>query len=163
MPMNEAKRLAEQLRRTFTGAPWYGPSLTELLTDVSAAHAAAHPILGAHGVWEILLHVSAWEGAALKRLAGGAVGLPDEGDWPPIADASDAAWRATIDAALRRHQTLLEGVEGLSDARLSEKLGDVAARETGGGVSVYVTVQGVIQHNVYHLGQIAALKKALKK
>jgi uncharacterized damage-inducible protein DinB len=161
--MTEAERLAEQLRRTFAGAPWYGPALADLLADVSAADAAAHPIPGAHGVWEILLHIAAWEGAVLKRLAGGEVGLPDEGDWPPIADAGDAAWRATIDAAVQRHQALLACVEGLSDARLTEKLGDVAARETGGGVSVYVTVQGVIQHNVYHLGQIAALKKALKK
>jgi uncharacterized damage-inducible protein DinB len=48
----------------------------------------------------------------------------------------------------------------LSNDRLEEILGSERDRPTGGGVSVYTTLHGIIQHNAYHTGQIALLKKA---
>ena len=45
-------------------------------------------------------------------------------------------------------------VENLRDDQLEEQLGE-------GGVSRYAALHGVIQHDLYHAGQIAILKKAL--
>ena len=53
----ELRRLEEQLERTLEGGAWHGPSVLEVLEGVTAAQAAAHPIAGAHSIWELVLHL----------------------------------------------------------------------------------------------------------
>jgi len=53
----ELQRLEEQLERALEGEAWHGPSLLEVLEGVSAHQAAAHPIAGAHSIWELVLHL----------------------------------------------------------------------------------------------------------
>ena len=54
MPL-DMEILADQIRRAFRGESWHGPSVLEVLAGVSAEDAAAHPIAGAHSIWEIVL------------------------------------------------------------------------------------------------------------
>ena len=61
--MTEATRIADQLRRAFGGEAWHGDSVFEILDGVTAAQAAAHPIKNAHSIWELVLHIGAWDGA----------------------------------------------------------------------------------------------------
>src|SRR5208282_4382207 len=91
---SESARIADQLRRAFDGEAWHGDSLFEILEGVTAARAAARPIAGAHTIWELVLHVAAWDGAVLRRLGGAAVELSDAENFPPVRDASAAGWRA---------------------------------------------------------------------
>jgi hypothetical protein len=57
MPL-DVEILADQIRRAFWGESWHGPSVREVLAGVSAEDAAAHPIAGAHSIWEIVLHLT---------------------------------------------------------------------------------------------------------
>jgi len=69
-----AGRLANHIRRTVTGPMWHGPALGELLADVSVDEARIRPIAGAHTIWELVLHVTAWADiarAAARRAHGG--------------------------------------------------------------------------------------------
>ncbi len=151
--MIEVKRIKDQLKRAFEGEAWHGPSLLELLADVTAEKAAAKPLAHAHSIWEIVLHIAAWEGAVRQRLEGERVDVPAEGDWSLVEDTSEAAWSKTLEALKSGHMKLREAVMGLTDARLEEKI-------VGNPASVYGTLHGIIQHNLYHAGQIALLKKA---
>ena len=54
----ELERLEEQLRLSFEGEAWHGPSVLEALDDVTADVASAHPIDGAHSIWERVLHLT---------------------------------------------------------------------------------------------------------
>ena len=63
-----AAQLSNHIKRTVAGPMWHGPSLDELLASVSSDQAAARPIAGAHSIWEIVLHVTAWAEIALARL-----------------------------------------------------------------------------------------------
>src|ERR1700741_4139472 len=101
--MSETTRLADQIRRAFDGDAWHGDSLLELLRGVDAKTAAAHPIKNAHSIWELVLHIAAWDGAVLKRTGGTAVQLRDEENFPPVKDASDKAWRQAIEHAKQTH------------------------------------------------------------
>jgi uncharacterized damage-inducible protein DinB len=65
--MSECARLADQIRRAFDGEAWHGDALVEVLANVSAKQAAARPIKNAHNIWEIVLHIGAWDGAVLRR------------------------------------------------------------------------------------------------
>jgi uncharacterized damage-inducible protein DinB len=105
--MSDAARIADQLRRAFDGDAWHGDSLFEILEGVTAERAAARPVAGAHTIWELALHIAAWDDAALRRMGGAVVELSDAESFPPVTDTSEAAWRAALAAVRRGHERLV--------------------------------------------------------
>ena len=77
----ELSRLDEQLRRALEGEAWHGPSVLETLEGVSAEQAAAHPLAGAHSIWELVLHLSGDYSLVLRRLGGDGRQLTESEDW----------------------------------------------------------------------------------
>jgi uncharacterized damage-inducible protein DinB len=161
--MSEVARLIEALGRVYSGAPWHGPSTREVLGGISAAEAAVHPVPAAHSAWEIVLHMTAWIGEVTRRLGGGAPSLPREGDWPSVPIVSQAAWEAALAALDAAHERLLRSLEDFPEERLAEMVGGARDLPLGTGVSHEEMLRGLIQHNVYHTGQIALLKKGLEE
>ena len=151
--MNEIERIEQQLKLAFEGGAWHGPGVLETLEGVNAQQAAAHPVAGAHSIWELVVHIAAWEDACRRRLGGDRADLTADEDWPPIIDITEAAWAITKAALIEGHHKLRESIAFLTEARLDEPIVE-------GMSSVYVTIHGVIQHGLYHAGQIAILKKA---
>ncbi len=151
--ISEAKRIQDQLERAFAGRAWHGPAVLELLAGVEAGKAAARPIAGAHSIWELVLHIAAWDRAVARRLAGNRAELPDEEDWPAVNDTSDEAWQQALETLKRCHRQLHEAIGRVEDAKLDEPI-------VAGMASTYGTLHGAIQHDLYHAGQIAMLKKA---
>ena len=156
--VSEVDRIRDQFRRAFEGEAWHGPSVLSLLDGVTAPQAAAHPIPGAHSIWELTLHIAAWERACLRRLNGDPAQLTDAEDFEPINDTSDAAWEATKQKLIDNHRELLDAISSVDESRLNEP---VMSHPTIRFSSTYVTLHGVVQHDLYHAGQIAILKKAL--
>jgi len=154
--MSETTRLADQIRRAFDGDAWHGDSVVELLQGVNAKMAAAYPIKNAHSIWELLLHIAAWDGAVLTRIGGTAVHLVDEQNFPPVKDTSDAAWRKAIEHAKDTHNTLVKAVTAFPDSRLHEQV----PGKTENYYNFFYLFSGIVQHELYHAGQIALLKKA---
>jgi uncharacterized damage-inducible protein DinB len=154
--MSESARLADQIRRAFDGDAWHGDSLLELLANVDAANAAARPIKTAHSIWELVLHIAAWDDAVRRRTGGTAVELGAEQNFPPVKDTSDAAWRKALEQVKQTHNELVKAVAGLPDSRLQDK---VPGKDPD-YYSFYYMFSGVAQHELYHAGQIALLKKA---
>jgi uncharacterized damage-inducible protein DinB len=154
--MTETHRINSQLKRAQEGQAWHGPSLRELLDGVTAEQAAAKPIPNAHSVWELVNHIIAWEQIAKRRLEGAEeVAVPDEVNFPPVTDASDEAWQATLRSIAASNRGLRESIKKIDDQKLEELT-------PGTAYSIYVLLHGVIQHDLYHAGQIALLKKALR-
>ena len=157
--MSETARLSDKIRRAFEGDAWHGDSVIEILQGVDAAMAAAHPIKNAHSIWELVLHIAAWDGAVLKRTGGAAVELSDDQNFPPVKDASDAAWRRAVEHAKRTHNELVQAVTVFPDARLAERV----PGKTESYYNFFYLFSGIVQHELYHAGQIALLKKAATK
>ena len=157
--MAEIERVIDQLQRAFYADAWCGPSLLEVLSGVTAQRAAAKPLAGAHSIWEIVSHLGGWKRVVRQRLEGRAVGLPEEGDWPQTHAPTEEAWREALAQLKERHEELIAAVRKLDDNRLDRVLLAENSREAGGGVSCYVTLHGLAQHDLYHAGQIALLKK----
>ncbi|MGH9661722.1 MAG: DinB family protein [Bryobacteraceae bacterium] len=148
----EAHRIADQLRRSLDGTAWHGPALRELLDGVSAEQAAARPIDNAHSIWELVLHIDAWRGAAARGLDGSPVDLTSAEDWPAVAAASEEDWRRAIETLERNTAAMCDRVAGLEDSDLERQL-------PPRNYTVYFLLHGLVQHNLYHAGQIALLKK----
>jgi uncharacterized damage-inducible protein DinB len=153
---SEAALIADQLRRAFYGEAWHGPAVIELLADVDAAAAAAKPLAETHSIWELLMHIAAWDSAAVVRLGGEKCQPTGSDNFPLVSKATEAAWRKTVDATKRTHDKLVKTVAGLPDSRLRDRV-------PGKRYDFYHMLHGIAQHELYHAGQIAILKKALAR
>ena len=153
--MGEMERIADQLKRAYEGKAWHGPSVREALAGVDAAKAARHSPSGGHSIWEVALHIGVWEGIVWRRLAGESIrDLPDSQDWPAVDDTSEAAWQRTLAALLEQSRQLRTAVAAFPESRLSEMVpGTMTPR------SFYGEMHGVLQHDIYHAGQISLLKR----
>ena len=154
--MIEIERILDQLKRAFEGNAWHGPSVRDVLAGITANQAHARPLRNAHSIWELVRHVAVWEDVGRRRLTGdrAQIEISSPEDWPPPEDTSEAAWEQAKDALNRGHQALVEAIAAIPESRLDEPIFE-------GMSTVYVTLHGVIQHDLYHAGQIAMLKKAL--
>ena len=151
--MDEVRRIDDQLRRSFTGPAWHGPSIRSLVKEVTPEQAAAHPLPGAHSIWEIVLHIGVWEDAVRRRLGGEQYEPAPEQDWPAVTETSDAAWKQALAGVEAAHGRLRVAVAALDAAALDRRV-------PGKPYSVYFMLHGVVQHNLYHAGQIAILKRS---
>jgi uncharacterized damage-inducible protein DinB len=151
--MNEVERIHDQLARAFAGGAWHGPALRELLADVTSGVAARRVLPRAHTIWEIVLHIAAWERAALGRLEGKPMKLSPDEDWPPVRQTSEQAWGATLEMLEEGHRRLAGAVAALGEADLDRIV-------PGKEYSVYFLLHGIVQHDLYHAGQIALLQKS---
>lgn len=161
--MNEIERIRDELSRGDGGDPWHGGSVREILEDVTAREASARPIPGGHTIHEIVLHMAAWRGEARSRLLGGKPGQPAEGDWPEAAADDERSWKAALDALAKAHRELLEALARFDEAKLDLPAGLVRDPAEGTGLSYAVVLHGVAQHDAYHAGQIALLKRAVRE
>ncbi len=152
--MREVERIADQLDRALQGEAWHGPAVLELLEGITAEQAVAHPVGGGHSIWELTLHIDAWLRAVRQRLEGDRAQLTSTEDWPAIAATTEHAWADTSVSLKRSHTDLRAAILRVEDSQLDQPIIE-------GMSSIYVTLQGAIQHTLYHAGQIGILKKAL--
>src|SRR5258705_7671782 len=158
--MTEVERILDQFRRAFEGEAWHGPAVLPLLNGISAVEASAHPIPHAHSIWELVLHISAWERACMRRLEGDRAYLSDDEDWQSVNETTEEAWQKTKQELIDNHRQLLTVIGSLDESRLDQPIIEDPSTPFS---SVYLTLHGGVQHDLYHAGQIALLKKALEK
>jgi uncharacterized damage-inducible protein DinB len=151
----EIDRIQDQLRRAVTGDAWHGDSLAEILADLQATEAVARPVADAHTAWEIVLHIVAWLETVARRLGGEAIELDEAEDWPVVDDASEAAWAHLRERLGAAHDELQTAIGTMGDDEL-------AAPVPGRQFDRYFMLHGVVQHTLYHAGQIVILKKAIR-
>ena len=151
--MNESERIADQLRRAFDGQAWHGQSVLELLKDVTAEEAVARPVSGRHNIWEIVLHNIVWNVMTSNAVKGEPMkNLTVEEDWPVVKECGEDAWRRTLKNLEDVKAHLVSSISEFKDEHLNDTV-------PGRSYSYYVLFHGLIQHNLYHAGQIAILKR----
>jgi uncharacterized damage-inducible protein DinB len=151
--MVDMEDIADQISRAFWGESWHGPSVREVLDGVSAEDAAAHPIPGAHSIWEIVVHMIGGYKLVLRRVRGERAQLSPEEEWPAATRPTAEAWRDNQRILDELNQQLQSAVRAFPAERLSQELGSE--------YSAFIQFSGTPQHDLYHAGQIVVLKKAL--
>lgn len=153
----ESARLLDQLDRAFDGAAWHGDPVFDVLGRISADRACARPIDGARSIADVVLHIEVWLTAVRRRTAGEDIGLIEGAlDWPVAPSGTpEESWDATLAILREGYEQLRAHIASLKDSDLD--------REVAGQLrpyTVYEDLHGVIQHSLYHLGQIVMLAKA---
>jgi uncharacterized damage-inducible protein DinB len=149
----ELERLEDQLRCSFEGEAWHGPGVLEVLAGVAADQAAA--LAGAHCIWEVALHLAGTYRLVLRRLGGDGAQLLPQDDWPPLPAVTPENWSDTVEVLRQLNLDLRRAVRAFAPERLDAPL--VAEPP----YTAYTQFIGVTQHDLYHAGQIALLKRAL--
>ena len=151
--MTRAQHLSGTLGEIFDGDPWYASALNPVLAGITAVAAAARPLAQAHSIWEITLHMDAWNRVCLRRLAGEAVAEPPV-DFPGPETVTPDAWRQSRAQLSDSCRELIDKAGRLTEAELAKTV-------AGKSHSVDYLIEGVGQHWIYHAGQIALLLRAL--
>jgi len=153
--MSEITRIVDQLTRAFEREPWHGPALKTILSGITAETASHRLLKRTHTIWEIALHIQAW--IKFTRLAledqPMPTELPPEQDWPAVQSTSPDAWEEMVESLDHEYKLLLEGIANLQEPDLSRKV-------PGRSYDVYFLLHGIVQHTIYHAGQISLLKSA---
>lgn len=152
--MSEVQTILDEFRRAWSGDPFHGHPIRDILDGVDAGRAFAHPVPGVHSIAEIALHIATWEEVIRRRLAGEAIDtIPDEQDWQAAGEAGEAGWDAIRRKVADVHAALERDVAALTDGRLDDP---VPARD----YHVRYMLHGSLHHALYHAGQISLLKRA---
>lgn len=159
--MSLTAHLVDELTRSHNRHPWHGSSRKELLQGVSAAAAASRPVPAAHSIWELVLHMTSWTREVSRRLHGAAPAEPADGDWPAVGRTSTTRWVAALVDLDQAHAALLAIVAALPPERLRARVGEEGDPALGTGTSFALMIAGIAEHDAYHCGQIALLKKAM--
>ena len=157
----ESDRLIDQFQRAHDGDPWHGSPVRTILDGVTHTQAAARLIPGAHSIWELVLHMTGWRNEVARRATGKPAGEPEGGDYPKVGDPSEARWLAALDALDAAHRNLVEVARTIGDEQMLRPTNDPRNPPLGTGVTYYELLHGIVQHDAYHAGQIAILKKML--
>jgi uncharacterized damage-inducible protein DinB len=140
--MNRVETLLKELRDAYDGEPWYADSLRQTLASVDETRLGERPRIA-----ELLAHITSWIEIVNRRLDGEVFEVTQD-----VNFREPAAWAdelARLDAA---HKALLDRVSKLTDADLDRTL-------AGKDHTIEFAVRGVVQHCIYHQGQIALLRK----
>lgn len=154
--MAEKKRTLELLDRAYRAKAWHGPALLETLKDVNAAMAATRVVKGAHTIWELVDHLASWNAIVAERLAGGAPAVTADVNFPKSPQPTAAAWRQTLARLAASQRKFRAAVARFPVPRLGRI-------RPGTKTSWNVLIHGQIQHQLYHAGQIAMLRRGMGK
>ena len=152
--MSDVQQILRHYDEVMEGDAWHGDAVWHMLNGISAQQAAARPIPGAHTIWELVMHMTFWEGVGNQRLAGLRAGLVEELNFPAMPEPTEENWRQTLERFRATNRDFRHALSRLDNAKLE-------ALTAAGKRSYYGEAHGIIEHHIYHLGQIALLRKAL--
>lgn len=144
------------LRSVLEGEPWYGKSVMKVLQDVDVSKVYQKPNENSHSLIELLYHMNTWAEFTLKRLEKDEekdIEVFEALDWREIVP-KEHSWAKGVAQFKVTHDLIIELLGTKDDKFLSE---EVAYRE----YNFRFLLHGIIQHDIYHIGQIAYLMKSI--
>jgi uncharacterized damage-inducible protein DinB len=155
----ELLRIIDLLNDTYESEEaWYGPSVVESLRDITPKLAEMRLSANTHSIAEIVYHMTTWRIFTVRKLQGDAefdIKTQDK-DWKKFPVVDEFEWEALQMELSLSQEELISELEKIENDSFLEEF--VPGRE----YSYYTLIHGVMQHDVYHTGQIGLIKKALK-
>ncbi|PWB26962.1 DinB family protein [Flavobacterium sp. HTF] len=152
--MSESKRISNLYQSIYNGNPWLEVTLADTLENITASQAYKKINPNLNTIWEIVNHLIQWRRTILSRVQGEIVNAPDHNYFVPVLDSSEAAWEQSLQSLAKSQELWNAFFENFDDA-------DFAKIYASNNHTYYEHIHGIIQHDVYHLGQIVILKKLL--
>lgn len=154
----EINVLIGQLKDSFEGDPWWGRNAHTLLSEVDERIATERPY-AQHSILELVWHMINWKEFAISRIHeidGKDLHYFESNDWRHLDHGHKSLWHQGLERLRYVHNELIDVLERQDDDLLDR---EVAER----GYTFRKLFNGVLQHDIYHLGQIAYITKMVRK
>ena len=152
----EIQAIIQTLQTVSTGDPWYGRSVFSILEEISPDTVSEKQGNKGHSLLDLLYHMLTWMEFTLKRLEDSHEmdnETTEKLDWRTI-DPVKHTWEKGMSSFRSNHDKIITILGEKKDSFLEKK---VPYRT----YNFRFLLNGLIQHNIYHLGQIAYIHKYL--
>lgn len=154
--MTEIEQILDLYDRILNGYAWHGDPVWKILEGISAQQASTRISRHTHTIWELVCHMTFWEDEVRRRLQGELARSAKDLNFPDMPEPTPANWKATLKEFRATNRALRAALAKLDSSRLNLPL-------PGRKRPAYVELHGIIQHDLYHAGQIAFLRKILRQ
>jgi hypothetical protein len=152
--MSLTKQIAMHIRDIHFGNNWTDSDMTTVLKDVTWQE-AMDSSLPCNSIALLVFHMNAYLCVVHQRLSGKGLTFKHEDSLITPAIASEADWQALLQQTWDDAEAFAKAVEQFPEARLWADFSPTHG-------NFYKNIQGIVEHNHYHLGQIALVKKLLR-
>ncbi len=150
--MKETLRISSLFEKLYNGDPWIDINIISVLHKISAKQANKRVLPNCNTIWELTNHIICWRQNVLQRVQGKVLTTPDHNYFEPVKDSSIKAWDETLH---KLEQTQQEWLSFLNVCKKDSLKRQYPVNE----MTYYEHMQGILQHDAYHLGQIVLLAK----
>lgn len=142
----------------YDGEPFYGKPLMAVLKEADPKSVFKKQNEKGHSAFEVLEHILAWRDLLVKRLNGDIqsnIKIDSEADWPALPEKQTInEWNALVRKVQQNQKEIITGLSKYDDTAIDKNF-------AGSAYPLRTFLHGQIQHDIYHIGQIAlALKNA---
>lgn len=154
--LSTSQQLAKHFKEVYFGGNWTWSNLKDNLKDVSWKDATTQ-VEDINTIATLVFHIHYFTLAITNVLKGNPLDAKDKYsfDHPPINSKED--WNTVCSKIFSEAEEFITLVEQIPDQELNAIFSD---KKYG---SYFRNLLGLIEHTHYHLGQIALIKKLLKK
>jgi uncharacterized damage-inducible protein DinB len=150
--------IAEAMKDAYEGEPWYGKPASVLLAEVDERMVFENPY-SQHSIVELLWHMINWKEFVISRIRNIPVKRVSDfevNDWRIINSSEKNMWSKGIRKFHEVHNELTILVQEQRDELLLQTVPDRK-------YTFKKLLHGIVQHDIYHFGQIAYIQKLLRK
>lgn len=158
--MTTSEKLSNELQKVLSGDPWYGKPVYSIIGEVIFEVAFEKQSHAVHNIAEIVLHMLAWTEEVIDRMNGMAAGMPSSGDWPPVGNPDEQKWRNYVNDFKLVNVNLTGLIQNFPEEKWDEPVNNERDHELD-NLTYKDLVNRLIQHHIYHSGQIALLNKII--
>ncbi len=158
----ELNNILRQLLDVQLGKLWMGKNYSSRLNKISEEEAFIKPIKNMHSIAELLSHLTAWRKDALVKIETGKGVLTDDTkeNWMPVGELKKAGWGKIKTEYEQSLTDLLEILETRDDTFLNRSYYDADYK---GEYTYRFLLEGLLHHDIYHLGQLGITIKYLSE
>jgi len=157
--MTRSCKLIFDFNDVLDGKPWYGDAVMKKLININPEVANMQPLPSFNSIAKIVQHMINWRIFTIKKMQGDEafdIRQDDENDWIEVHISSQEDWDLLVHKLWATQLEIIELISSKSEIFFDEKV-------SGRDYNFSFLLSGIVQHDVYHLGQIALIKKWSEK
>ena len=136
------------LDRTFNKGAWHGPSVMEVLDDVTQ-EVAMHRLKNSHSIIALVGHMTTWRTFVVDKLQGVHYEVDDSRNFPVATN-----WLSALADLRSSQEQLVDAIRNSDELQWGELVPHGSYKYT-----FLTLLHGIIHHDLYHIGQISLIKK----
>ncbi|MCX2681326.1 DinB family protein [Galbibacter sp. EGI 63066] len=154
----QIEKLISKLKNSFEETPWYGDSVLKIISGIDSRWVNTVPANSKNTIAKIVQHMINWRLLALEKLKGNLtyeIKIDSADDWPEVFINNESEWNALLDKLKKSQRDIIAFLSTKNDAFLTQQT-------PGRSYNHEYLVEGIIQHDIYHTGQIVMIAKYAK-